>query len=272
MDRDLHLLAGIDRGPVIRGLLLERLVEGGVAHWPADALAERWPTDPEVAAALTSALDGEPVRASMLALAATRILGPHEGMEKLLQLLELRVAAGAGFRADLVAYALIEACRERGETVGTLAEKVAGACLAALEDPADWMQRDAQGAAVGRLPQTSASRRTAAAMLERAQPPIAGLLACYSADHVMLNQVLGRLARTHPRPPGLIRLHLCTLLRNATSDSGYIRSPDIFLACRGRRAGVLGGLRRSPHSVASRKAAWRCCRQRARRGPRNHPA
>jgi hypothetical protein len=224
LERDLHTIAEFDHGPIIRARLLKNLDDGSFGYWPADALASHWAADPEVTAALTAALDSDPARASMFAAVATRVLGPREGTEKLLRLLGQRAAAGPGFRADIVVYALLEACRTRAETGGALVEKVAATCLAALEEPANWMERDARETVVGRLPQTAASRHGAALMLDDAQPPFASLLACFGTDPVMLEHVLDRLAQTQPRAPSPIRLHLCSLLRHAVTDSTYIRT------------------------------------------------
>ena len=67
MDSQLHSLAGIDYGPVMKDALLRSLISGAFPHWAADALVTRWEDEEDARAALRAVLEGEPVRASYAA-------------------------------------------------------------------------------------------------------------------------------------------------------------------------------------------------------------
>ena len=83
----LHGLAAVDRGPNIKRALLAELSDSPFPHWAASALAEYFSEDSDARAALRSALMGDPVRASMIANVATKVLDPREAVRHLLAIL-----------------------------------------------------------------------------------------------------------------------------------------------------------------------------------------
>lgn len=223
MDTELHTLAGVDHGPVLRDLLLRSFAERGFPHWAAGALATHWADDPTVHQALREALSGAPERASTVANVAVRVLGARAARERLLELISHIPAPGKRIRRDIVTYALLEACQELGETTGPDAENVAQACLTAL-DPDDLWDRDAEAAVLTVLPETHAARTRAEQMLALPQPPVTALLAGYGQDRTILAKTLRIIANVAPPLPAALRLHLSGLLENATPANAFVRA------------------------------------------------
>lgn len=223
LETELHALAMIDHGPVMRAKLLASLAVSGVPHWAADALVQHWPEDEEVVSALRSALEGDPEHAARLANAAVRTLGPARAIERLLEVLTSLSTGGIQVRRDIVVDALLEACEALKATSGDLAERVATACLSALDNPADNYGADAEGRVVATLPTTTACRTRAQAMLTRPQVPLTALIAGYRTDRAALGPILRRLNEAHPPLPAAARYHLCLLLRDHPSDGPLIR-------------------------------------------------
>ena len=81
--------------------------------------------------ALHSVLMGDPIRASMIANTATRVLAAGQVVPRLLEI--LRDLAGSGYprqaRYELVASAIIQACREQGIEPGPEIEPIAAESL-----------------------------------------------------------------------------------------------------------------------------------------------
>ena len=117
MDRTLHSLAAIDQGPVMREALLKELgSSSSFPHWAASALGEHFVEDVGALAELRSMIMGDPARASMVANAASSVLGPDDVIKRLLDILRSLDASpsSSGSRYDIVASALIRAYRELG--------------------------------------------------------------------------------------------------------------------------------------------------------------
>jgi hypothetical protein len=223
LDFELPFLTTLDRGPVLRSVLLKELQHSSVPHWAADALAEHWDHDAEAQQALRTVLNGEAGRASLVANAAVRVLGAQPAQERLLALLSTPPPADTRFRKEIVVQALLESCQQQSLTSGPVAEQIAQTCLDALHTPANEYELAAEASVVAALPATTAARTRARSMLQRPQSPLAALLAGYGNDPDALQQVLGRLYAAHPPLPTAARLHLCTLLRDHPGDSALIR-------------------------------------------------
>ena len=86
-DRRRFGLAAVDRGPVMKEVLLESLLTPLWPHWATEALAEYFGDEPEARLALRSVLMGEPVHASRIAEVATRVLAPAEVVLRLMAIL-----------------------------------------------------------------------------------------------------------------------------------------------------------------------------------------
>jgi len=222
MDMYLHALANVDRGPVIRAELLKSVTVGGTA-WAADALATHWAEDAGVQDVLRSVLDGEPERASWVAISAVRVLGRAAAIERLLALLSSHPGGGGRVRRDMVVQALLGACQDGGETSGPQAERIATACLEALDNPTDEQEASAEAAVVATLPSTAAATARAMVMLNRPQPPLPALVYGYRQDLSILQPALLQLHAVHPPLPAPLRTHLSTLLRDHAADGSLVR-------------------------------------------------
>ena len=223
MESQLHALAVIDHGPVIREELLRSLTSGPFPHWAADALATHWAGDEQVQAALRAVLDGEPDRASYASVAAVRVLGHQAAIERLLALLSAPRDGQARIRRDIITRALIDACHDRTGRPGPDAERIAAACLEQLNDPADEHDAAAEAEVIAAMASTQAARTRAEAMLARPQPPLAALAAGYAREPATLQPVLQRLHDAFPSLPAQLRAHLCTLLRDTTAGRPLVR-------------------------------------------------
>jgi hypothetical protein len=223
LDFELPFLTALNRGPVLRSVLLRELEHSSVPHWAADVLAEHWAHDAEVQQALRTVLSGEAGRASLVANSAVRVLGAQPAQERLLALLGTPPPTDSRFRKEIVIQALLESCREQSLTSGPVAEQIAQMCLDALQAPASEYEFTAEASVVAALPATTAARTRVRSMLQRPQSPLAALLAGYGNDPDTLKQVFGRVRTAHPALPTAARMHLCTLLRDHPGDGTLIR-------------------------------------------------
>ena len=223
MDHELGPLAASDQGPVIRGKLMKSLASSSTPHWASRALSERWSQDQEVTGALRSMLAGEPVRASCIANVAVRLLGPRAAIDRLLEILAAVTGRGARARADIVAYELVQAFDALEVTDAALAERIAGACLDALEAPDLRFAADAEAAVIEAMASTETVKARIPALLERAHPPLRALIAGYGNDPTVLATLLEAVDAVHPTQPPAVRRHLCLLLRDAVGDGSTVR-------------------------------------------------
>lgn len=224
MDHQLHVLAGIDHGPVMKATLLQSLTSSSVPHWAASALATHWKDDEDAQAALRQVLEGEPIRASYAAAAAECVLGREAAAERLLALLALPREGRRGIRADIIAIALADIYRHETGVPGTDAEQVAAACLQHLPEQGDEGEATAEIEIVAAMGATQAARDRARSMLARPQIPFTALIAGYAHDPEALRPVLRRLRETFPSLPAQLRGYLCTLLRDSTGDRQLARA------------------------------------------------
>lgn len=222
MEQELHTLALIDQGPVMREALLASLAGRGFPHWAADALARHWGDDPVVMQALREVLDGAPETASTVSVVAVRVLGAQAAYARLLEMLRYIPATGIRPRYDMVVHALLEACRELGQTSGPEAEHVAQECLNVLDPNAMWEART-DAAVVAVLPRTAAARDRAEQMLAGPYPPMAVLLNAYGQDPALGAKALETINATARPLPAVLRLHLCGLLENLTPPNALVR-------------------------------------------------
>ncbi|MCA1673162.1 MAG: hypothetical protein LC799_13500 [Actinobacteria bacterium] len=107
-ERTLFELAAIDHGPRMRQALLRDLSSASFPHWAAGALSEHFRDDAEVTATLRHALDGDAVRASMVANAAPRVFNAKEAVDRLLALLRELSPGGWKGRARSRAHSCVQ--------------------------------------------------------------------------------------------------------------------------------------------------------------------
>ncbi|MFE9127389.1 NACHT domain-containing protein [Streptomyces sp. NPDC007148] len=220
---DLQALAAVGQGPHLRSALLAELTTSGFPHWAASALATHWADDEEVQEVLRALLHGEPGRASLVANTAVRVLGAEAAQELLSALLASASQATGRFRREIVIQALLESCQARSMVSGPVAEQIARASLAAVEEPANGHEAMAEAAVIAVLPTTAAARARAHRLLQEPRSPLPALLAGYGNSPDTLQPVLDRLRAAHPTLPAPARLHLCNLLRDHPGDSHLVR-------------------------------------------------
>ncbi|WP_160160065.1 NACHT domain-containing protein [Streptomyces sp. SLBN-115] len=220
---DLHALAAVGQGPRLRSALLAELAISSFPHWAAGALATHWADDEEVQEVLRTLLHGEPGRASLVANTAVRVLGAEAAQERLSTLLASAPQATGRFRREIVIQALLESCQTRSIAAGPVAEQIAEVSLAALEEPTNGHEANAEAAVIAILPTTAAARARTHHLLQGPRSPLSALLAGYGNSPGALEPVLDRLRAAHPTLPAPARLHLCTLLRDHPGHSALVR-------------------------------------------------
>ena len=201
-------LAGVDRGPVMKQVLLEDLEGGEWPHWAAEALAEHFGEDRDARVALSSVLMGDTVRASMVANAATRVLGPDEAISRLLAILRDLVEPGGprSGRHDVVASALIEALGERRIGAGPEVEAIAAEALACMP------RGDARYDLAAALYPSTASREVLAELPEQEDLPLAPYLRAFRTDHDHVERLLDNASGMLCSLPAYLRARVCRVL------------------------------------------------------------
>ena len=174
-DHDLFVLAAIDRGPAMKEALLEHLVTSPWPHWAAEALATYFGDHLDARSALHSVLMGDPVRASMIANIATRILTPSEVVPRLLEILRdlARSTDPTQARHDIVASSLVQTCREQGIDSGPELESIASEALSLMPTAPSQRRGDPRHDLAIAFYPTMASR-TVLAELEEVERPSLG--------------------------------------------------------------------------------------------------
>jgi hypothetical protein len=224
MDHQLGSLAAIDRGPVMRGKLLESLATSSTPHWASRALAEWWSHDEQATDLLRTMLAGEPERASKIANVALPLLGPRAAIDRLLEILAAVTASrSSDARPDIVAYELSRAFNALDDADPALAEQIANACFDALADAELRFAADAEAAVIEAMAATDAVRARIPTLLARTQPPLRALIAGYANDPAILATIVEPLEALQPTQPTAVRRHLCLLLRDASSEGRAVR-------------------------------------------------
>ena len=209
--RELAGLAAVDRGPVMKGSLLDRLQSGAWPHWAAEALAAYFGDDQEVLTALRAKLFGDAVGASMVANTATRLLDPSEVIPHLLAILRRLPESGEPGvgRRDIVASALIEAWKEQGVTPGPELESVAAEALALMPSTPDYFLGDPRYRLAAGLYPSSASKAMLAALAGNKERPLALYIRTFRQEPESLSPLLRDASAILFAVPPYLRSRLC---------------------------------------------------------------
>ena len=252
-NRELFMLAAVDRGPQMKKALLEHLVTSDVPHWPADALATYFGDDADVRTALYSVLMGDPDRASMIANVATRVLAAGEIIPRLLEI--LRDVTGTTEptqgRCDIVAYALIQTCQEQGIGPGRRMESIAAEALRLMPTSPHPLRGDPRHALAAAFYPTTASKTALAGLAELEDRPLELYLREFRHDLDQVRPHLEAASRILRSLPPYLRARVCQSLADRAV------APEVVLHLTQRWADEASDLNKSIASLAHHRALLR---------------
>ncbi|MDE2886073.1 MAG: NACHT domain-containing protein [Chloroflexota bacterium] len=219
---ELLRLAAVDRGPVMKRVLLERLGETSLPHWAADALAEYFNDDEEVMTALHSVLMGDPVQASRIANVTTRVLPTNQVLPRLLEILRLlanSTNAQSG-RYDFVASAIVETCEGRVMTpeIETLIEEA----MNLLPERTNPLGGDSRHHFAAALYPSPASKRALAELSQIKGRPLAPYLRAFGNDLEKRRPFLTEAWRILHTLPAYLRAQLCQYLADRMLETSLV--------------------------------------------------
>ena len=215
MDRTLHSLAAIDQGPVMREALLKELgSSSSFPHWAASALGEHFVEDVGALAELRSMIMGDPARASMVANAASSVLGPHDVIKRLLDILRSLDASpsSSGSRYDIVASALIRAYRELGPNGQKDVEHVMREAIDFIPKSLNWLYGNPRLALAAELYPAEGSVQILNEMGESQDRPLVVFLRVFRKDAENLKPFLADASKALRSLPAYLRAHICWTL------------------------------------------------------------
>ena len=215
MDRTLDSLAAIDQGPVMREALLKELgSSSSFPHWAASALGEHFVEDVGVLAELRSMIMGDPARASMVANAASSVLGPDDVIKRLMDILRSLDASpsSSGSRYDIVASALIRAYRELGPNGKKDVEHVMREAIDFIPKSLNWLYGNPRLALAAELYPAEGSAEILNEIAERRDRPLAVFLSVFREDAESLKPFLADASKTLRSLPAYLRAHICWTL------------------------------------------------------------
>ena len=133
-ERNLFLLAALDRGPRMKQALLRDIRTSDFPHWAAEALAQYFSDHQDVLVTLRTRLTGNAIQASRIANVASRVLGREELIPRLLEILRnlQPILVTHAARPDLVVGAIAKAFREQGTSSGPELDHLAEEVLALM--------------------------------------------------------------------------------------------------------------------------------------------
>ena len=215
MGRTLYSLAAIDQGPVMRDALLKELgSSSSFPHWAASALGEHFVEDVGALAELRSMIMGDPARASMVANAASSVLGPDDVVKRLLDILRSLDASpsSSGSRYDIVASALIRAYRELGPNGKKDVEHVIREAIDFIPKSLNWLYGNPRLALAAELYPAEGSAEILNEIAERQDRPLAVFLSVFREDAESLKPFLADSSKTLRSLPAYLRAHICWTL------------------------------------------------------------
>ena len=213
-DRELWGLAAVDRGPMMKAALLEDLVNSSWPHWASEALVKYFGDDVDARTALHSVLMGDPVRASMIANAATKVLAAGEVVPRLLAI--LRDLAGSGYprqaRYGLVASAIIQACKEQGIEPGPEIEPIAAEALKLMPTDFDPVRGDPRHHFAANLYPSTSSKTALRELAQVEDRPLAPYLRAFRHDAEQVQPFLDAASKVLCSLPAYLRARVCQSL------------------------------------------------------------
>ena len=247
MDRTLDSLAAIDQGPVMREALLRELgSSSSFPHWAASALGEHFVEDVGALAELRSMIMGDPARASMVANAASSVLGPDDVIKRLMDILRSLDASpsSSGSRYDIVASALIRAYRELGPNGKKDVEHVMREAIDFIPKSLNWLYGNPRLALAAEMYPAEGSAEILNEIAERQDRPLVVFLSVFREDAASLTPFLADVSKTLRSLPAYLRAHICWTL----AERGI--EPELVSALTARWADEKSGPNKSVSSLA----------------------
>ena len=252
-DHDLFVLAAIDRGPVMKGALLKDLETSPRPHWAAEALAAYFGDHVDARSALHSVLMGDPVRASMIANVATKILNPSEVVPRLLEIISslARSTDPTQGRYDIVSSSLAQTCQEQGIDSGSELESIASEALSFMPATPSPRRGDPRHDLAIAFYPTTASKMVLAELEEVEDPPLELYLSAFRHDPEQVKPFLEGASKVMRSLPAYLRASVCQSLADRAV------SPDLVLRLTRRWADEESRTNKSIASLAFHRALLR---------------
>ena len=212
--RELAGLAAVDRGPTMKRVLIDAVEAEAWPHWAAGALVSSFGDDQEARAALRAALMGDPVRASMVANAAPRVLDPLDVIPRLLAILRglFESPEPSAGRYDILASALIQVCQDQEVGPGPELEALAAEALPLMPVATDDFQGDPRLRLAAALYPSSASKTVLGESGEAGKHHLASHMRAFRDDPEGLEPVLGYVSSMLCSVPSYLRARVCGAL------------------------------------------------------------
>ena len=250
MERTLFGLAAVDQSQVMRDALLKDLANSSVPHWAAAALAEHFDGDADVRAELQSIIMGDPARATMVADAASGVLGPEDVIQRLMGILRSLADSTSSIRPryDIVASALIRSHRELGPSDQLDNEHVMREAIDLIPKPIHWLYGDPRLALAAELYPAEGSAEVLNEIAECGDPPLEVFLNLFGDDVEKLKPFLAEASKVLRSLPAYLRAHICRTL----AERGI--EPRLVRELTGRWADERSGPNKSVASLAYHQA------------------
>ena len=246
LDSALPGLAAVDRGPMMKKLLLEHLADSFFPYWAASALADCFGDDSEVLAALRAALMEDPVRASKVATVATKVLPAGEVVPRLLAILrELSDSPRADSeRYDIVAAGLVQASRAQDIGLGPEWEALAEEALTLMPSISEPAQNDPRHEIAAAFYPSKASMKMLGDLANAQERPLVPYLRAFCNDPGKVASLLDEAAAIFRSLPAYLRARVCQSLADGAT------APEMVLRLTSRWADEVSGPNKSIASIA----------------------
>ena len=220
MGRELFNLAAIDQGPIMKEALLRDIGSSSFPHWAAAALEEYFSGDTDAQAELRSIIMGDPARASLVANAATGLLGPDGAIRRLMDMLRDLAASPSSSspRYDIVASALIRAYRELCPSGQKDNEHVIHEAIDLIPKSIHWLYGNPRLALAAELYPAEGSAEILNEIAERDDRQLAVYLSVFKEDAENLRPFLAEASNVLRSLPAYLRAHICWTLAERGID------------------------------------------------------
>ena len=249
-ERTLFSLGAVDQGPQMRNALLNDLVNSSYPHWAAGALVEHFHGDPDTIARLRSIIMGDPARASMVANAASSVLDPEDVIPRLMEILRSLASSPShdSPRYDIVASALIRACRETDPSQDSNAEHLLREAIELIPDSLHWTYGHPRMALAMELYPAEGSEAFLKDFAGRDDRPLEVFLRVFREEPEKLRPFLAEASKILRSLPAYLRAHICRTL----AERGI--EPRLVSELTARWADERSGLNKSVASFAYHQA------------------
>ena len=214
MERALFSLAAVDQGPLMKNALLKHLANSSVPHWAAAALVEHFPGDADALYELRSIIMGDPVRASMVANAASSVLDPEDVIPRLMEILRSLTSSSSpnSPRYDIVASALIRTYRETAPSHQPEADHMVREAIEFIPDSYHRLYGDPRLALAVELYPAEDSEEILKDIAGRDDRPLEAFLHAFREDPEKLKPFLAEASKVLRSLPAYLRTHICRTL------------------------------------------------------------